>query len=248
MWGGRAPWLVLATLMSAAAAAAAGATHLHWLPCSDAMLNGSVFNGYRYDVELTDACLRRMDAGLPFPFLPEIGERETVSAELAILAISLLGLAWVVFIAAQRWALRVRAVAALPGLMTCALAGVVALTLQIPGWSGDLPVSAWLALSVDLTALLAVAVIVLRSEAATRTGYLVALWGVASFGWMRTIGDYALMIWLSNANWDSPPGTGYVTAATIALSGMLALGFGLRGQRRVSAGLSGATTPLPRLL
>ncbi|MEN0070131.1 MAG: hypothetical protein AAGC63_03885, partial [Propionicimonas sp.] len=94
-------------------------------------------------------------------------------------------------------------------------------------------------------ALVSAAVIVQRTNGLDRVAHLLALWGVVSFGWMRTIGDYAVMLGLSNANWDAPPGTGYVTVAVIGLSALLAPCLGLWGRRVVRRGAARTSLAVP---
>jgi hypothetical protein len=43
--------------------------------------------------------------------------------------------------------------------------------------------------------------------------------------------EYMIMIKFSDANWDSPPGTGYLTTATIAISAILTAIMTLRAPR-----------------
>ena len=50
---------------------------------------------------------------------------------------------------------------------------------------------------------------------------VVVLWGATAFGAIPTIAEYVVMINFSEANWDSPPGTGYLTVATITISAIL---------------------------
>ena len=42
---------------------------------------------------------------------------------------------------------------------------------------------------------------------------MVVLWGTTAFGAIHTIVEYVIMTNFSEANWDSPPGTGYLTVA-----------------------------------
>jgi hypothetical protein len=50
---------------------------------------------------------------------------------------------------------------------------------------------------------------------------LVVLWGTTAFGFIHVMTEYVIMIRFSDANWDSPPGTGYLTVATITISAIL---------------------------
>ena len=52
--------------------------------------------------------------------------------------------------------------------------------------------------------------------------------------------EYAAMSTFSDANWDVPPGTGYLTVAGLVVAGAITLAYALRptgsGQRRKAAG------------
>ncbi len=103
MFERRWPWSTTAVLMLAAAGAAAWAVHLHWLPCRGSLLSSSAIRGYRYGPDLTDACLWRMDGGLPFPYPPEPAEQTPWASELGVAAMALAGLAWLVLVLGLRW-------------------------------------------------------------------------------------------------------------------------------------------------
>jgi len=222
---------VLATMMSAAAIAAGVATGLYWSPCSASMLNGSIFLGYLYPDQFTGPCLQRMDAGGAFPFIGEAGRATPGFAEAAIAAMALLGVGWVVFVVTRRWSTGARALAAVPGALTAGLALVALLQVSVPVLRPDPSVPTWIVVAIDLTALVAAAVIVQHTNGLDLVAHLLALWGVASFGWMRTIGDYMVMLSLSSANWDAPPGTGYVTVVALGLVAVVAPCLGLWGRR-----------------
>jgi hypothetical protein len=111
----RWPWLLTAGLMLASAVAAAWSTYLHWLPCRGSMLRGSIIHNYDYDYDggsFSDLCLRRMD-----------GDQGPWESELNVVAMVLLGVAWLALVLGLRWQLRTKAVAALSGLATLAVAG-----------------------------------------------------------------------------------------------------------------------------
>jgi hypothetical protein len=42
-----------------------------------------------------------------------------------------------------------------------------------------------------------------------------------AFGLIHGMLEYTIMIWFGDANWDSPPGTGYLTVAVITISAIL---------------------------
>jgi hypothetical protein len=49
----------------------------------------------------------------------------------------------------------------------------------------------------------------------------IVLWGTTAFGVIHVITEYAIMVRFSDANWDSPPGMGYLTVATVTISAIL---------------------------
>jgi hypothetical protein len=67
---------------------------------------------------------------------------------------------------------------------------------------------------------------------ATSAAWRVVLWGTTAFGVMHMIAEYMIMIRFSDANWDDPPGTGYLTVATIAISAILTAIMTLRTSQR----------------
>jgi hypothetical protein len=50
---------------------------------------------------------------------------------------------------------------------------------------------------------------------------LLVLWGTTAFGMVHAIIEWDAMVIFSAANWDVPPGTGYLTGATLLISGLL---------------------------
>jgi len=101
------------------------------------MLSGSIIHGYSYGPELSDACLRRMDGALPFPYPPEPAEQTAWASELGVAATVLLGLAWITLVLGLGWSRRTKAAAALPGAASTVLAGVAAVAI---GDAGRLPI------------------------------------------------------------------------------------------------------------
>jgi hypothetical protein len=53
-----------------------------------------------------------------------------------------------------------------------------------------------------------------------------------AFGLIHGMLEYTTMIWFSDANWDSPPGTGYLRVAVITISAILTAMMTLRTPRR----------------
>jgi hypothetical protein len=200
-------------LMLASAAAFAWSTYLHWLPCRGSMLLGSIIQGDdSVGGTFSDLCLRRMD-----------GDQGPWESELNVVAMVLLGVAWLALVLGLRWQLRTKAVAAVLGLATLALR------------DGSIPIM--LLLNSELAAVVAlVAILAWQPEVRGRRvlRLVVVLWGATAFGAIHTIVEYVVMINFSDANWDAPPGTGYLTVATITISAILTVIMTRREPRTLS--------------
>jgi hypothetical protein len=81
-----------------------------------------------------------------------------------------------------------------------------------------------LLVGIELSAVVALLAI-LASEPQVRVRtflrLVVVLWGTTAFGLIQGMLEYTTMIWFSDANWDSPPGTGYLTVAVITIGAIL---------------------------
>jgi hypothetical protein len=204
--------------MLASAVAAAWSTYLYWLPCRGTMLEGTLLQPFSGDGRTyeeyekldpavkasMDACLRRMDG--------DISEQAPWTSELLVLAMALVGLAWLTLVFCLRWQLKTKAVAALPGLVTVVIALVVAMTIGDAERGEDHAFLTMLLVAVEWSAFLALAVIwVLQPEVRTRGRFLrivVALWGTTAFGMYHQMLAYMIMVGFSERDWDEPPGTG----------------------------------------
>jgi hypothetical protein len=138
----RGLWLRTVALMLLSAVAAGWSTYLHWLPCRGTMLEGTIIHprvgdGRSYEeFEKLDpavkatllACDRRMD-----------GDQGPWESELNVVALALLGVAWLALVLGLRWQLRTKEVAALPGLATLALAGLVTIGDAASGGDAFIP-------------------------------------------------------------------------------------------------------------
>ena len=60
----------------------------------------------------------------------------------------------------------------------------------------------------------------------------IVLWGTTAFGVIHVITEYAIMIRFSDANWDSSPGMGYLTVATVTIGAILTAIMTLRTPQR----------------
>jgi hypothetical protein len=227
----RWPWLLTAGLMLASAAAAAWSTYLYWLPCRG---EGTIIHptdddggsyedigrfAFAFDTKMF-ACDRRMD-----------GDDAPWTSELNIAATALLGVAWLALVLGIRWQLKTRAVAALPGLATLA----VAAALAMDGGDQDGSVPVLLMLGIELSAAVALfAIMAWQRDIDVRRflRLLVVLWGTTAFGAIHTIAEYVAMIIFSEGAWDIPPGTGYLTVATITISAILTVIMTLRAPER----------------
>jgi hypothetical protein len=242
----RWPWLVTAGLMLAAAAAAGWSTYLYWLPCRGSMLEGTLIQPYTDDGGSYEdfeklapaikakllACDARMDG--------DITGQAPWTSELHLVAMVLVGMAWLLLVIGLRWRLRTKAVAALPGLATVVLALAVAATIGDAERGEDHPLLTILPVAIEWSALLALAMVrVWQPEVRARRHFLrvvVVLWGTAAFGLFHQMLAYMIIVGFSERDWDEPPGTGYLTVATIAISAILTVIMTLRApQRRTDA-------------
>ena len=112
----RWPWLLTACLMLAAAAATGRSTYLYWLPCRGSMLSSIIRRSVQGpdDGDFPHACLRQMDG--------DVALVQPWTSELNIIAMALLGVAWLTLVVELGWRWRTKVVAALPGVATLAVA------------------------------------------------------------------------------------------------------------------------------
>ena len=145
---------------------------------------------------------------------------------------ALAGLAWLTLVLGLRWQLRTKAVAALPGLGTVAMALAVAVTIGDAEQGEDNRLLTMLPVAVEWSALVALAAIwAWQPEVRGRRRVLrlaVALWGTTAFGIFHQMLAYMIMVGFSERDWDEPPGTGYLTVAVITISAILILIMTLR--------------------
>jgi hypothetical protein len=175
------------------------------------MLRGSIVHDYDGSSS-SDLCLRRMD-----------GDQGPWGLALYVLAMVLAGVAWLTLVFGLRWKRWTKRVAALPGLATLALAGASAIGDAVFGQDGEI---LWMLLvSIDLSALVAsLAILAWEPDVRVRSFLrlvVVLLWGTTAFGASHGTTEYVVMTSFSDANWDSPPGTGYLTVAVMTISAIL---------------------------
>lgn len=184
------------------------------------MLLGSIIQGDDHDRgKFSDLCLRRMD-----------GDRGPWESELNVVAMVLLGVTWLALVLGLRWQLRTKAVAAVLVLATLAL---IPIMLLLNSELAAIPVM--LLLNSEVAAVVALVVISVWQPEVRGRGVLrlaVVLWGITAFGAIHTIVEYVVMTTFSDADWDAPPGTGYLTVATITISAILTVIVTLRTPER----------------
>lgn len=206
-------WLVSAGLLAGAAGLAGAALVLYWQPCAGNLLTGSAFNGYRLEPAFTDGCLVAMDQATGFP-LPVDGW--TTVGALGLAAALALAAAWLVLLPTAELTGLGRLVVALPGVAVVAVAiSAVIATLDPAGdW---LP--SWLYLVVDLAVLPALFVLANSGvEGLLLVRYALVALASTAVGLVHQMADYAASLSLSEANWDSPPGSGLFTAGALLVT------------------------------
>lgn len=213
---------ILATTLLLAAAAAGISTWLMWLPCQGMMFNGLF--GLREASGFSDACLARMDGDGALPLAIGVVQFRALSA-------ILLGLGWWTYASAlpALQAPRVsRTLILLPILPIVWFAAETLLSTD----GGTLWEATSAAAMISLTSALA-GIIILLHPAENRARYvgLIGLCGVSSYGVVHAAGDYMFMIGFHTANWDVPPGTGYLSTLVMAVCGVVVAVWGWRSTR-----------------
>jgi len=133
---------------------------------------------------------------------------------------ALAGVAWLTLVLGLRWQVETKAVAALPGLATLVVALAEAVALGDAGHDQEDSLPMMLLFSIELAAVVAlVAILTWQSEVIGRCllRLVVVLWGTTAFGAIHTIAEFVAMIIFSDRDWDTPPGTGYLTVAVITI-------------------------------
>jgi hypothetical protein len=163
---------------------------------------------------------------------------------LNLVAMGLLGVAWLILVVGLRWRWRTRAVAALPGLATLAVAVAGAVTIgdarqaaaRHAEYSG--PLLMGLVGFFELFAVVALVwILVWQPEARGRRICLrlvVVLSGTTAFGFVHVITEYFTMLSFGGGNGEAPIGYGYLIFATITISAILTVIMTLGAPRRVA--------------
>jgi hypothetical protein len=218
----RWPWWVASACLLGAGIAAGAATYQYWRPCEGSLLVGTILQPFSPQKDFSDACLRRMDGGTPFP-MPEVAERAFGVVELVVVATVLAALAWLILVLGLRWSWKTKVVAVVPGLATGVLAATTGPAIVD---AGGLPSESvfWLGMAGDLTAVVALMAIWAWEPDVRGVGFarvVIVLWGTTSLGFSHMAADFLIMATLSVANWDVPPGTGWLTVAGLTASAVV---------------------------
>ncbi|MFT4216746.1 MAG: permease prefix domain 1-containing protein [Micropruina sp.] len=233
----RSIFTLAAGLLMLAAGAAAVAIYLHWLPCGgDAITTDTI----------QDACLTRMDTSWAFPFAPEAGERSPAADLFRLAGLLLLVLTGATLGLGQPWCRRVRWAILAPVLPILAMAADTVWLILDPSTDPHLGIAAALPLDVLIgVGLAAVATVIAPLDEGSGgwvrnmpgqapISYTAAQWraallllGMSAPSFTHAVAEYMVMIGLSDLNWDTPPGTGYLTAGWIAACAIVSLLVGL---------------------
>lgn len=224
-------WVVVGVLMVLGALAGSGAVWLHWRACTGPQVSTADW-GYAEEPGpvLGDACLQAMDDG--FSFLYPDGKDPFRAEALFGLALALLVAAsWAVVLLGGRWRRSTR-VAGAASLSLVLL--TVVLSLQPRSDTLDRVFSS-VQLALGLSALLTLLLVLVQDAGSPwdRARAALALCGPASVGFVALMADYALMVTISDANWDTPPWTGTPTLVATALAGVAVLVLSSRRRRTV---------------
>lgn len=225
-------FLLTELLLIAASGVVVWVTYLGWVPCAGSMLEGTQFDPTPHEWDFSKACHEAMDHGDGFPISSwlESPLQQTVNGLNAV-ALLLLGVAWLMLVRNRGIRGRIRILlASLPGLLNLWLALVATVAFIWP--PAETPAAGGITvLLMDVAGFVGAIVLLTASPTSLPAGngirvILVALAVTApSLGHLLT--DYMVMIGFSEANWDSPPGTGYLTAFSIALFALLSMVVGL---------------------
>jgi len=217
--------------MLVSAATTGRSTYLYWLPCRGSMLRGSIINDYvNVGRKFSSACKQAMDGdvALVVPW----------TSGLNLVAMALLGVAWITLILGLRWRWGTRTVAALPGLATLAVAVAGAATIGDPKPFEYTPPLMGLVEFMELFAVVALVwILAWQPEARGRhiaPRLVVVLSGTTAFGFIHVITEYFTMLSFGGGNGDMQTGYGYLIFATITISAILIVIMTLRAPRKVA--------------
>jgi hypothetical protein len=223
--------------MLVAAAATGRSTYLYWLPCRGSMLKGSVINYYmEVGRKFSPACKQVMDGDVAL-IVPW-------TSGLNLVAMALLGVAWLTLVVGLRWRWRTRVVAALPGVATLAVAVAGGVTIGDAREAASRhaeyspPLVVGLVGFFELLAVVALVWILVwqpearRRHIAPRLG--VVLSGITAFGFVHVITEYYTMLSFGGGDGETPIGYGYLIFATITISAILTVIMTLLVRQRIA--------------
>jgi hypothetical protein len=204
----RRRWVFCGVLLLVAGALTALSTWLHWSPCRTA--------------DRGRACLVLQEETYGLPVWSQAGHRNTFGTALVAVSAALLSIAW---FCTTGWARRNparTALAALIGLQPLVVAALVIFELAAPGRGYAILTSGWLTWLAEMLVfpLLLGAGWVLEESPVQLLRLMVLAWAVTSFGPMHRFGDFVLSTVLLPRSAVTPPGMGYVTAATQVVLGV----------------------------
>ncbi len=227
----RWPFLVAEIMLIVGGLALAASAGLFWTPCAE-FLAGQ--DGPR--------CFPLMDAGVALPAIPADQPRLLAMHLTALIGQSLLGLGWAIFALSQPWRTSTRVIALIPSALSLALATAEWLAL------GEPLVGDWAALPmvlINLACPIALGYAIEDPLPRLRPGrfspsrlpltmtYRRYLWRVTLLalavnctGTFSYWFDHAVIGGLTGADWDTAPGSGFLSAVFVALfaAGSLAVG------------------------
>lgn len=216
----RWPWTVSGLSLTLAAVTGAVATYLWWLPCRGRMLVGTAFGPTYSDALLGDGCIDRMNEGTPYPLPTEAAWTAPGLLALSTLTMILVAVAWVVPVAVLPMTALARAGIAVPGV-TVALVALMGVATALGPESVE-PLAYLLDFLLNISAVVGLGLLIAARAPGLARFVLVAVC-VSAFGFFGMIGDYMIMVHWSDASWDSPPGSGYLTAALLLVCGVAVL-------------------------
>ncbi len=190
---------------------------LLWRPCAA----GQGPDGF------SAACLTAMDvnAPLPIPLPPaELSLPETLGA----VAMLVLATAWLVVLPTLQVGRLARLALGSPAVL--AMVGAAAAALQAPE-----ALTFVLFLAIDFAVvgvLLALVAGRLGGTDVNRVRYAIVLVGATAMSHGHLMVEYTIAIGRSDADWDTPPNTGYVTVVGLLLAALVTAGWCLLERRR----------------
>ncbi|HKH56505.1 MAG TPA: hypothetical protein VKA58_13730 [Propionibacteriaceae bacterium] len=162
---------------------------------------------------------------MPIHYPQELTGQAPWSSELGVAAIALLGLAWLILVFGLRLRARTRVVSALPGVATLGMAAMAATAIADTGRNPEHYLAGWLWLAVDASAVIALSAIWGWEDfgGSWFLRLVITIWGTTAMGAIHGGAEYATMTMFNDANWDIPPGTGYITVAVVTISAALTM-------------------------